>query len=50
MNYISNIMHAVSEQLGHITSQMDSNAWIALSALSVVAGYFFLRGNMLKST
>jgi hypothetical protein len=50
MNHINSFLRLVNRELGELTAQMDTTAWIALSAATVLAGWFFLRGNIIKST
>ena len=50
MNYVTSFHRTLNRELGEIASQMDTSGWIALSAVTVVLGYFFLRGNIIRST
>ena len=49
MQVVNSFLHTLNRELGEITAQMDTTAWIALSAITVLAGWFFLRGNIIKS-
>jgi uncharacterized membrane protein len=50
MNFITSFLRTLNRELGEIASAMDTTGWIALSAVTVVLGYFFLRGNIIRST
>ena len=41
---------SLSNDLGNIAQRLDGEHWAALSAVLLVCGWFFLRGNKIKST
>ena len=50
MKYFYSIVRYLNNQLGEAAQSMDTAGWCALAVVTVVVGFFFLRGNVLRST
>ncbi len=50
MNNISSYMNRLSVELGDIAQRLDGTGWATISALLLICGWFFLKGNKIKST
>ncbi len=50
MNYVNSLLRYINYEFGHIASAMDPNAWAVVAIAAVLLGFFFLRGNVIRST
>ncbi len=48
MNHVTSFLRTINQQLGYITSQMETPHWVCLSAVILVIGFFMMRGNVLR--
>jgi formate hydrogenlyase subunit 3/multisubunit Na+/H+ antiporter MnhD subunit len=49
-NGISRYGTKLINELGQIAQKMDGTGWVILSAVLLVCGWFFLKGNKIRST
>jgi hypothetical protein len=47
---MNSFFKTIGHELGQITNGMSTSAWITVACVTVIAGYFFLRGDSLRST
>jgi hypothetical protein len=50
MSTISSYMTRLSNELGQIAQRLDGTGWATISALLLICGWFFLKGNKIRST
>ena len=48
-NNIGNYLIRLTRELGEIAQRLDGTGWVAVSAVLLVCGWFFLRGNKIKA-
>lgn len=47
---LTNYLSRLSRELAEIAQQLDGTGWAMVSAALLVCGWFFLKGNKIKST
>lgn len=47
--WLSNYLLRLARELGEIAQQLDGTGWVLVSAGLLVCGWFFLKGNKIKS-
>jgi hypothetical protein len=47
---MNSFLKTIGHELGQIANALDTNGWIAVACVTFVAGYFFLKGNAIRST
>lgn len=49
-DFISRYALKLSHELGQIAQRIDGTGWVVVSGVLLVCGWFFLRGNKIRST
>ena len=50
LNQMGGYLHQVINELGQIASRINGNGWVCISVVLLVAGWFWLRGEKIRST
>lgn len=48
--YLTNYLYRLSREMAEIAQHLDGTGWAMVSAALLICGWFFLRGNKIKST
>jgi len=48
LNGIGRYVTTLINELGQIASRIDGNGWVCLSAVLIVLGWFWLKGNKVR--
>jgi len=47
-NFIGRYLNQLFRELGQITRHIDGNGWVCISAVLLVLGWFWLKGNKVR--
>lgn len=49
-DFFSRYAMKLTRELGQIAHKIDGNGWVIISGILLVCGWFFLKGNKIRST
>ena len=50
MNHVNSFLRYINHEFGQIALAMSPTSWAVVAVVAVLLGFFFLRGNVLRST